>query len=57
VAHVVVAGARRRARKHRKHRLGAVERLDLGLLVDAQHQCTLGWIQVQPDHVADLVDK
>ena len=41
----------------RQDRLGAVQRLHLGLLVHAQHQRPLRRIQVQPDHVADLVDE
>ena len=54
MADVVVAGPRRGAGQHGKHRCGAIERLDLGLLVHAQHQRPLGGIQVQPDDVADL---
>ena len=42
---------------HRQQRLGAVERLDLRLFIDAQHQGTVGRVEVQPDNVADLVDK
>jgi hypothetical protein len=34
-------------------RLGALQRLDLGLLVHAQHDCVGGRVKVQPDHVAD----
>ncbi len=45
---VVVGGARRRARQHRQDRRGAVQRLDLRLLIDAQHHRTLRRIQVQP---------
>ena len=33
---------------------GAVERLDLGLLVHARHQRPLRWIEVEPDDVTDL---
>jgi hypothetical protein len=36
VADVVVAGSLRGAGQHREHRLGAIERLDLGLLVDSR---------------------
>jgi hypothetical protein len=32
----------------------AVERLDLGLLVDREHDRPLGRGEAQPDHVADL---
>ena len=57
MADVVVAGPRRGAGQHREHRCGAVERLDLGLLVHAEHQRPLGRIQVEPDDVADLGDE
>ena len=57
VADVVVAGPRRGARQHREHRLGAVERLDLGLLIDAEHHRPFRRVQVEPDHVADLLDE
>ena len=39
----------------RQHRLGAVERLDLGLLIHAQHQGALGRVEVETDDVADLL--
>ena len=57
VADVVVAGPRGGAGQHREHRLGAVEGLDLGLLVHAQHQRPFGRVEVEPDDVADLVDE
>ena len=44
------------AGQHRQDRLGPVQRLDLRLLVHAQHQRPLRWVQVQPDDVTDLVD-
>ena len=40
---------------HRQARLRAVERLDLALLVAAEHQGVLGRIHVQPHHVQQLV--
>jgi hypothetical protein len=45
------------AREHWQDRRSAVQRLDLGLLVDAQHDRALGWVQVQPDDVSDLGDE
>ena len=54
MAHVVVAGPRRGAGQHRKDRRSPVECLDLGLLVHAQHERPFGWVEVQPDDVADL---
>jgi hypothetical protein len=52
VPNVIVAGPRRGAGQHGEHRCGAVERLDLSLLIHAQHQRAFRRIQVQPDHVA-----
>ena len=45
------------ARAHRQHRLGAVERLDLALLVDARRRRTLGRIEIEADNVAHLLDE
>jgi hypothetical protein len=38
------------------NRLGPLKRLDLGVLVDTENQCTLGRLQLQPHHIADLLD-
>jgi hypothetical protein len=38
-----------------KQRLGAVQGLDLGFLVQAEHDRLAGWVQIQPDDVGDLV--
>jgi hypothetical protein len=54
---IVVGPTFRHPGQHRQHRLGPVQRLDLGLLVHAQHHCPLGWVVVEPDDVDDLVDK
>jgi len=43
------------ARAQRKDWAGAVERLDLGLLVDAQHERLVRRLEVEPDDVSDLV--
>ena len=55
VALVVVGGALGRPGPHRQDRLGAIERLDLALLIDAQHDGALGRVEVQTDDVADLL--
>ena len=55
VADVVVAAAFWGSGHHRQDRLEPVERLDLGLLVDAQHDGPLRRVQVQPDDVVELV--
>ena len=52
---VVVGALLRHARHHRERRLRPGQRLDLGLLVHAQHDRGLGRVQVQPDDVVDLV--
>jgi hypothetical protein len=54
---VVVGAALGQARQHRQDRLGAVQRLDLGLLVHAQHHRPLGRVVIQPDDIDDLLDK
>jgi hypothetical protein len=36
---------------HGQAGLGAIERLDLALFVDAQHQRLVGRIEIEPDHV------
>ena len=54
---VVVRAPLDLARAHRQQRLGAVERLDLAFLVDAQDQRPIRRGHVQPDHVAHLRDE
>ena len=54
---VVVGGALRGAGQHRQDRRGAIQGLDLGLLVDAEHDGALGRVEVEPDDVADLGDE
>ena len=39
---------------HRQAGLGAVERLDLALLVDRQHQAMRRRVEIEPDHVAQF---
>ena len=57
MALVVVTAARRLTRSHGEHGLAAVQRLDLRLLVDAQHDGTFGWSHVEADDVAHLGDE
>src|SRR5207249_3985316 len=54
---VVVGPALDLPRPHRQHGLRAIERLDLGFFVDAQHQRFVRRIEVEPDEVADFVDE
>jgi len=51
---VVVCALLRASRPHAAHGLGALEGLELGLLVHAQHDRAVGWVQVEPDDVMDL---
>ena len=57
VALVVVGHGRGPSLLHRQPRLGAVERLDLALLVDRQHDRVRRRVHVEPDHVAQLGDE
>ena len=41
----------------RQPRLGAVERLDLALLIDTQHHGLVGRAEIEADHISELVDK
>jgi hypothetical protein len=56
-AFVVVGGALRHPGKHRQDRGGAVQCLDLGFLVHAEHDRAFGRVQIQADDVADLLDE
>src|SRR5262249_3064225 len=55
ISFVVMCLAFRDARSHREQRLGPIERLDLALLIHAQHQSFIGWIQVQSDNIPNLL--
>ena len=54
---VVVGDAFDVAEPHGKHGLGAFEGLDLALLIDAKHDCLVRWVEIKPDHVAQLLDE
>src|SRR5579875_3746002 len=54
VAGVIMGAARGQPRPHRQQPLGAVERLDLGFFVHAQHQRPLGRVQIEPNNVGQL---
>lgn len=57
MAPVVMAAALNLSWTHRQNRRRALNGLNLRLLVHAQHQRPLRWIEVEPDHIPDLVDK
>src|SRR5450756_1468921 len=54
VALVVMGQRTGAARLHGQARLSAIERLDLALLINAEHQRLLGRVQVEADHVGEL---
>jgi hypothetical protein len=51
---VIVGALLGASRPHVAHGLGALQGLDLGLLIDAQHDRAVGWVRVEPDDVVDL---
>src|SRR6476660_818864 len=57
VALVVVSHRAAATAFHRKARLGTVQRLDLALLVYAKHHGLSRWVEVQADHVGELLDE
>ena len=57
VAAVVVGAPLRKPWTHRQHRLATLQRLNLRLLVHAQHHRALGRMQVQTHDVAYLLDE
>jgi len=42
---------------HRQHRLGAIERLNLRLFIDREHDRVVGRIQVEAHHITHLFDE
>ena len=44
-------------RTHRQQRPGPIQRLHLAFLIETQHQRMVRRIQIQPDNVADFLDK
>ena len=57
VAHVVVGHGSGAALLDRQPRLRPVERLDLTFLVEAEHDGVRGWIDIEPDDVAQFGDE
>jgi hypothetical protein len=57
MALVVVRHGAEPALFQRQARLGAIESLDLALLVERQHDGVGRRIEIEPDHVAQLVDE
>src|SRR5215472_12920582 len=57
VALVVMGHGATTAALHRQPRLGAVERLDLALLIDRQHQRMLGRVDIEADNILNLSGK
>jgi hypothetical protein len=57
VPNVIVRLTSRDPRAHRQERSGAIQRLDLTLFIETEHQRMVGRIQIQPDDVAHFLDK
>src|SRR5665213_3549133 len=57
MANVIVGDAFEIAETERQAGLGAFERLDLGFLVDTEHDGMVRRIEIEPDDVPDLVDE
>ena len=54
MALVIVGHGRGAALLERQARLGPVERLDLGLFIDAEHDRAIRRVEVEPDDIGDL---
>lgn len=54
VAVVVVGAPFGHPRHHRQDRLGPVQGLDLGFLIDAQHNGSIGWVMVKTNDINDF---
>src|SRR5438094_3209566 len=57
VPFVVVRLPFRQAGPERKNRLGAIQCLDLALLIHTEHNRLVGWIQVETNDVTDFGDE
>jgi hypothetical protein len=57
VAFIVVGHGSRAALLHRQTGLGAVQRLDLAFFIEAEDQRVLGWVEIKPDHIFELLDE
>ena len=51
---VVVGDSFDIAKSHGQDRLGAIQRLNLGLLIDGQDHGVVGWVEVEADHIAQF---
>jgi len=54
VANIIMAAAFHLSGTHGQQGLGAIQGLDLRLLIHAQHQRPVGWVQIQADDIAHL---
>ena len=54
---VVVGDSFDIAESHGQDRLGAIQRLNLRLLIDRQDHGVVGRVQVETDHIAHLFDE
>jgi len=57
MANVVVGHTFHISQAHRQHRLGAVQGLNLALLIDTEDQSMVGRVEIQANNIADLFDE
>ena len=57
VARVIMSVSSQATFVHRQPGLGAIQGLNLALLIHAQHQRLVGGIEIKPNHVAELGHK
>jgi hypothetical protein len=57
VADEVVSDTLDVAQTHRQQRLSTIEGLDLRFLVNAEHHCLIGRVELEPYDVSYLLDK
>src|ERR1700680_4737812 len=57
VSDIVVRDSFDVAKPQGQHRLSTLQRLNLALLIHAQHQGLIRWVQIQPDNVRTFSTK
>jgi len=57
VAFIVVGHGSGASLLHRQAGLRAIQSLDLAFFIEAENQGVLGWVEVEPDHIMELLDE
>src|SRR6266481_4357309 len=57
VTHVIMSHGAAAALLHRQSGLGAIQRLDLTLLIHTKHQRLVGRVEIEAHYVAEFFDK